>query len=249
VKQDPNLLHPETFIGAASVTAWAPGHPNHDRHAQRPRTLRLDRHPEEIIVVMDTRPDATRPASAAKSRLLEVADQLFYSEGIHTVGIDRIIATAGVTKATFYKQYGSKDNLILDYVVGRSRGVRRMLMTVVDEGRSPADVLRWNVTTVLENMSRPGFRGCPFLNAAAEFPDRGHPVRQAIAEHREWYQDFLTEQLRLVGHPYPGDGADELYLLRDGAYSCAYSGDPVAAQTAYERGAERILAQAAAVVG
>jgi AcrR family transcriptional regulator len=199
-------------------------------------------------VVMDTRQDAGRPTSAAKARLLEVADELFYSEGIHTVGIDRIIATAGVTKATFYKQYGSKDNLILDYIVGRSTAVRRLLMSVVDGGQPPAEVMRWNVTTVLENMSRPGFRGCPFLNAASEFPDRAHPVRQAIAEHREWYQDFLTEQLKLMGHPYPGDGADELYLLRDGALSCAYAGDPVAAQTAYERGAERILAQATAAV-
>jgi AcrR family transcriptional regulator len=199
-------------------------------------------------VVMDTRHDVARPISAAKVRLLEVADELFYSDGIHTVGIDRIIATAGVTKATFYKQYGSKDNLILDYIVGRSTAVRRLLMSVVEDGRSPADALRWNVTTVLDNMSRPGFRGCPFLNAASEFPNRDHPVRLAIAEHREWYQEFLTEQLKLVGHPYPGDGADELYLLRDGALSCAYSGDPVAAQTAYERGAARILAQATVAV-
>jgi AcrR family transcriptional regulator len=197
---------------------------------------------------MDTRQDVARPISAAKVRLLEVADDLFYSDGIHTVGIDRIIATAGVTKATFYKQYGSKDNLILDYIVGRSTAVRRLLMSVVEDGRSPADALRWNVTTVLDNMSRPGFRGCPFLNAASEFPNRDHPVRLAIAEHREWYQEFLTEQLKLVGHPYPGDGADELYLLRDGALSCAYSGDPVAAQTAYERGAARILAQATVAV-
>lgn len=199
-------------------------------------------------MVMDTRQDVARPISAAKVRLLEVADDLFYSDGIHTVGIDRIIATAGVTKATFYKQYGSKDNLILDYIVGRSTAVRRLLMSVVEDGRSPADALRWNVTTVLDNMSRPGFRGCPFLNAASEFPNRDHPVRLAIAEHREWYQEFLTEQLKLVGHPYPGDGADELYLLRDGALSCAYSGDPVAAQTAYERGAARILAQATVAV-
>jgi len=204
-------------------------------------------HPEETIVVVDTPQDGSKPASAAKARLLEVADDLFYSEGIHTVGIDRIIATAGVTKATFYKHYGSKENLILEYVVGRSDAVRGLLLGVVDD-RTPAEVLRWTVSTVLENMSRPGFRGCPFLNAASEFPDRAHPVRAAIAEHREWYQGFLTDQLKLMGHPYPGDGADELYLLRDGALSCAYSGDPVAAQTAYERGAERILAQAAATV-
>ena len=210
------------------------------------RRLRTKRHPEETIVVINAQQETARPLSAAKARLLEVADELFYSEGVHTVGIDRIIATAGVTKATFYKHYGSKDNLILDYIVGRSAAVRRLLLSVVDEGQSPAEVLRWTVTTVLENMSRPGFRGCPFLNAASEFPDRNHPVRRAIAEHREWYQDFLTDQLKLMGHPYPGDGADELYLLRDGALSCAYAGDPVAAQTAYERGAERIFAQVAA---
>ena len=100
------------------------------------------RHPEETIVVINAQQETTRPLSAAKARLLEVADELFYSEGIHTVGIDRIIATAGVTKATFYKHYGSKDNLILDYIVGRSASVRRLLLSVVDEGQTPAEVLR-----------------------------------------------------------------------------------------------------------
>ncbi len=77
-------------------------------------------------------PAARRP-SAAKIRLLEVADELFYADGINTTGIDRIIAEASVTKATFYKQYGSKDALILEYVVGRDRQVRESLTQLSDE--------------------------------------------------------------------------------------------------------------------
>ena len=61
-------------------------------------------------------------------RLLEVADELFYTDGIDQVGIDRIIAEAGVTKATFYKQYGSKDALILEYITGRDAAVRQALV-------------------------------------------------------------------------------------------------------------------------
>lgn len=192
----------------------------------------------------DSRVPLERPASPAKARLLEVADDLFYGEGIHTVGIDRLIAAAGVTKATFYKQFGSKENLILEYIVQRDSEVRRVLTRVSEDARSGLEVLRWDVANVIESSSRPGFRGCAFMNAAAEFADPQHPVRMAIADHREWYQDFLTQQLKRSGHPYPGDGADELFLLHDGAIAGSYAGDPVAAQTALLRAAERIFAEA-----
>lgn len=185
-----------------------------------------------------------RPASPAKTRLLEVADELFYTEGIHTVGIDRLIAAAGVTKATFYKQFGSKDNLIVDYITRRDHEMRRTLDEASVNSHSAEEMLRNNIAAVVRESERPGFRGSAFVNAAAEFPDARHPVRVAIYDHREWYQDFLTRQLKRMGHPFPGDGADELYLLQDGAMIGCYAGDAVAAHTAFTRAAERILAQA-----
>lgn len=184
-----------------------------------------------------------RPASPAKTRLLEVADELFYGEGIHTVGIDRLIASAGVTKATFYKQFGSKDGLIIDYISARDRETRRQLTELAAENRPAEDVLRTLVSGIVAETGRAGFRGSAFVHAAAEFPVATHPVRVAIFEHREWFQEFLTDQLKRMGHPRPGDGADELILLVDGVMVGTYSGDPVAAYTAFLRSVERVLAE------
>jgi AcrR family transcriptional regulator len=177
-------------------------------------------------------------------RLLEVADELFYTDGITQVGIDRIIADAGVTKATFYKQYGSKDALILEYITGRDAAVREALAGLVDESPDAANVLAALVDAVVADTARPNFRGDPFLNAAAEFPSAKHPVRRAIAEHRDWFSGFLEEQLRRAGHPQPGAAADEFYLLLDGAMAGSYAGDVIAATSAFVRGARRIVAEA-----
>jgi AcrR family transcriptional regulator len=195
-------------------------------------------------VAADTPLAAARRPSAAKVRLLEVADRLFYADGIHTVGIDRIIAEAGVTKATFYKQYGSKDTLILEYIHGRDRQVRESLSDPSVVSDSPEQTLRTLVEGIIGDLGRRDFRGCPFLNAAAEFPDSNHPVRRAISEHRDWFTEFLESNLHRMGHPSPGAAADELYLLRDGAMSGGYAGDPIAATSALHRAADRILGEA-----
>jgi AcrR family transcriptional regulator len=187
-------------------------------------------------------PPARRP-SAAKIRLLEVADELFYAQGINTVGIDRIIAEAGVTKATFYKQYGSKDALILEYVTGRDRQIRGSLEDLASSSRDAATTLRSLVGAIIADTGRLDFRGCPFLNAAAEFADPAHPIRRAIIVHRDWFTSFLEKLLQELGHPAPGDAADELYLLRDGAMAGGYAGDPIAATSALTRAAERILSE------
>ena len=185
-----------------------------------------------------------RRHSQARVRLLEIADELFYAAGINTVGIDRIIATAGVTKATFYKQYGSKDTLILEYITGRDRQIRSALDALVRESPDAASVLAALVDTVVADTARSNFRGDPFINAAAEFSNPLHPVRLAVAEHRDWFTGFLEQQLRECGHPQPGAAADEFYLLRDGAMSGAYAGDVIAATSAFVRGAGRILSEA-----
>jgi AcrR family transcriptional regulator len=190
-------------------------------------------------------PAARRP-SAAKIRLLEVADELFYADGINTTGIDRIIAEASVTKATFYKQYGSKDALILEYVVGRDRQVRDSLTELSLRNADPEKTLRALVAGIIGDTARPEFRGCPFLNAAAEFPNPRHPVRRAISDHRDWFTAYLEDHLAGMGHPSPGDAADELYLLRDGAMTGGYAGDEIAATSALTRAAERIFAEALA---
>jgi AcrR family transcriptional regulator len=182
----------------------------------------------------------------AKGRILDTANELFYEDGIRNVGVDRIIAASSVTKATFYKHYRAKDNLIVDYITARHISVRHELDAVIAGATSPEDAVDRYLAALVEEISRPGFRGCPFINAAAEFPDPTHPVRQIVTAHREWYTDRLAELMRELGHERPGDAADELLLARDGAMTGGYAGDPVAAAAALTRVARHVVAEAVA---
>lgn len=184
---------------------------------------------------------AARQVSAARGRLLDAADELFAAEGITATGVDRLIAVAQVTKATFYKQFGSKDALILAYLDGRDRRSRAELASLADTGGSPRAVLRAFVDGVVAELASPAFRGDPFLNAAADYPDAGSAVRVAVADHRDAVTGFLEDRFREAGDARPGSSADELMLLRDGAMSGAYAGDAIGAASAFTRAAARLL--------
>lgn len=194
-------------------------------------------------MAVDTPQSTARRPSNARVRLLDIADELFYADGINSVGIDRIIAEAGVTKATFYKQYGSKDALILEYITGRDRQIRAALNDLTEAATDPASALAALVDAVVADTAQPDFRGDPFTNAAAEFTASNHPVRQAIVVHRDWLTGFLEDLLRACGHPQPGAAADEFCVLRDGTMAGAYAGDPIAATSAFVRGTGRIVAE------
>jgi AcrR family transcriptional regulator len=190
------------------------------------------------------RPGAALPSAPAKLRILETANELFYDDGIRTVGVDRLISASSVTKATFYKHYGSKDRLIEEYIGHRHRLAVEWLADIVEDNDDPVRVLRAIRDSILGAITGPGFRGCPFLNAAAEFPDAAHPVRRAVERHREWYLDVYEQLLRRMEHPMPGDAADDLMLSRDGAMAGGYAGDPVASTTALSRSFDRVIAEA-----
>jgi AcrR family transcriptional regulator len=187
-----------------------------------------------------------RPPAPSKIKILATADELFYEEGIHTVGVDRIIASAHVTKATFYKHFRSKDLLIIAYVEGRDQQIRAFFDEEEASGEGPEAVLRSLVEQMENEAARPGFRGCPFINAAAQFADPNHPVRIAVTAHRDWYARRIEGLMRDLGHPQPGDAADDLILARDGALSGGYVGDPIAAGAALRRSADRLIAEAVA---
>lgn len=185
-----------------------------------------------------------RPPAPAKLKILATANQLFYTDGIHTVGVDRIIAGAQVTKATFYKHFRSKDLLIIAYVEGRDHEIRQFLDDAETRLGDPREVLRALTVHIGDEASRPGFRGCPFINAAAQFADPAHPVRLAVTAHRDWYAKRIEGIMREIGHPRPGDAADDYLLARDGALAGGYVGDSVAANAALHRFTERLLAEA-----
>ncbi|MET0990516.1 MAG: TetR/AcrR family transcriptional regulator [Glaciihabitans sp.] len=186
-------------------------------------------------------PDAPRPAAAAKVRILETATDLFYRVGIHGVGVDRLISESSVTKATFYKHYGSKDRLILDYLTAAHEREREFVEGIVRTSDGSEDSLHQLIGSIVADIASPGFRGCAFLNAAVEFPKPLDPVRAVISKHRDWYTGVLAGLLQNVGHPMPGDAADEFMLARDGAMSGGYAGDPIAASAAFVRITDRVI--------
>lgn len=159
-------------------------------------------------------------AGSARRRLIETATRLFYEGGIHAVGIDRIIAEASVAKATFYKHFPSKDDLVVAYLEEIDRLGRAAVAAL------PKEPPRKMISAIMERISAAvtagGWRGCPFLNAAAEYPDPASRVRQAITARRVWYHDSLENLLAEDGDPAPSVTASLLVALSDGLLESAY---------------------------
>lgn len=175
-----------------------------------------------------------------RERLLDTARRLFYSEGIHSVPVDRLVTEANVTRATFYRHFPAKEDLVVEYL----RATDADLRTAVGEATGQDDPQR-NITALLDlighTTNAPGFRGCHFINAAAEYPEAGHPVRVAIDDHRAWFQQTVTELAAEIGHPDPGYAGHVLVLLHDGALAGAQLDDPKAVREAVIRAARDLL--------
>ena len=164
-------------------------------------------------------------ALSPRERLLETARRLFYSEGIHTVPVDRLVTEAGVTRATFYRHFPAKEDLVEAYLRATDADLRAAVADALDKA-SP----RQSAAALLELIGQvtcsAGFRGCHFINASAEYPDPADPIRVAVAEHRAWFQDTVTRLAERAGHCDPDYAGRVLVLLHDGALSAAELDDP-----------------------
>ncbi|MER6624940.1 MULTISPECIES: TetR/AcrR family transcriptional regulator [unclassified Streptomyces] len=179
--------------------------------------------------------------SEARARLLHTASRIFYAEGIHSVGIDRVIAEAQVTRATLYRHFSGKEELVLAYLEQADRGIREQVATALASGRPAADRVRAVAGSITEGIRSPGFRGCAFLNAVAEYPDPAHPVHRAVLAHRQWFLDTVTELLAETGDaPAEADGR-HLVMLRDGAMAAGCLFDPELVSETFLQGVEGIL--------
>src|SRR3954468_8327969 len=122
---------------------------------------------------MSTTATPSSPARAggtsARERLLAAADELFYAEGVHTVGIDRVIEHAGVAKASLYNAFGSKDELVRAYLRARHAATReRMTRELEARYATPAERLVGVFEVQGLSFTDPAFRGCAFVSAKAE---------------------------------------------------------------------------------
>jgi AcrR family transcriptional regulator len=180
---------------------------------------------------MATKTPEVRPA---RERLLAAANELFYDEGVHTVGIDRVIERAGVAKATLYSTFGSKEELIRAYLHGRHIARRDRMMADLQRFSSPRERLLGVFDVLGESFADKGYRGCPFLNASAEAPP-GSSIIAVTDEYRGWVRSLLTDLARDAGARDPDALARALHLLYDGAsVSARMDRDPGAAAAARE---------------
>ncbi len=164
--------------------------------------------------------------SAARERLLGTASAIFYAEGIHSVGVDRLVAEAGVTRATFYRHFPSKEDLVLAYVEREDAAIRDAVAAAQASGAEPEALLKMLVEHLCGLLVGPEFRGCPFINAAAEYADPADPIRRAIDAHRVWFVRTMRGLFAAAGHSHPTDAARQLFMVRDGAMVAAYLGKP-----------------------
>ncbi|HEX6472149.1 MAG TPA: TetR/AcrR family transcriptional regulator [Streptosporangiaceae bacterium] len=184
--------------------------------------------------------------SPARRRVLTTARALFYAEGVRRVGIDRIIAEAGVAKATFYHHFPTKDDLVCAYLREQSRSERSLVERLESGDAEPTTKILALFDVIGEVGCGPGFNGCPFINAAAEYPDPRHPVQRAIAEHRRWFRGLLYDLLTAAGHADAARTAAMLSVLRDGLVVGSDLDDPAEIRDLTRAAVERILAPAAA---
>jgi AcrR family transcriptional regulator len=182
-----------------------------------------------------------RSVSEARARLLSTASRLFYAEGLHSVGIDRIVATAAVTRATLYRHFPSKDDLVVAYLTGADAAIRERVDAVRREERSADDTIRAVAASIAEDVRTPGFRGCAFLNAAAEYPDADHPVHRAVRAHRDWMLATMTELFAATGKPDSEPAGRHFVMLRDGAMAAGCLTDPGPVCDTFLRGVEGLL--------
>lgn len=157
-------------------------------------------------------------ATQARRRLLETAERLFYAEGTRAVGVERILEESGVGRASFYRHFESKDDLIVAVLCRHDTAWREWLTARVEALASAADAKPLAVFDALEErFRRQDFRGCAFINTIVETADPASAAHVAANEHKNAVIDYLTHLLQAAGHPTPEPTARALHMLMDGA--------------------------------
>ncbi len=173
------------------------------------------------MVVKATKRTTTRKPNAserlsARDRLLAAADELFYSEGVHVVGIDRIVERAGVAKASLYSTFGSKEELVRAYLDKHFRNRQRSIERILAAHKTPREKLLGVFAEFEVALAGSEFRGCRFIMASAEA--RADDASEVVAEeYRSWLLTLFTDLVRAAGAKDAKRLGRQLALLYDGA--------------------------------
>ncbi|MDH4581718.1 TetR family transcriptional regulator [Pseudomonas sp. BN415] len=164
-------------------------------------------------------------ASSKRDQLVNTALALFYREGFHATGIDRILAESGVAKMTLYNHFKSKDELIIAALESRFAPAAERLAWAF-EHLPPREAILRVFDGLAEWLRQEEFCGCAFINAAAEFHDREHPVHRLAASYKIATQNYFRDALIRLEAAQPDRLARQLQYLMEGAISMAHIQGP-----------------------
>ena len=161
-----------------------------------------------------------RTQTNAQQRILAIADDLFYQEGIRAIGVDTIIARSEVAKTTLYRYFPSKDDLVVAYLEGRNQRFWELFeATVNHHAGQPKQQLLAIFAWIDELLSNADSCGCPFLMVASEFPELNYPGHQVAIAHKQKMRDRMTELAELAGIKPAEELSAALLMLVDGAFA------------------------------
>ncbi|GAA1936162.1 TetR/AcrR family transcriptional regulator [Streptomyces durmitorensis] len=172
---------------------------------------------------------AGRPSRVAKlpprERILDAAEELFQSEGIQRVGVQAIADRAETTKMAIYRHFETKDALVAEWLRIVAVEYRAAFDRVEAQyPRQPREQIMGLARFIAEGLPAISHRGCPFINSIAELPDRAHPARQVIEEHKAHQTRRLIAMCADAGLPDPEQAAAEITFVLEGAQVSTQNG-------------------------
>jgi AcrR family transcriptional regulator len=175
---------------------------------------------------------------SGRERISRAAYELFSRDGVRAVGVDAVIARAGTAKMTLYRNFPSKDDLILDFLRRREQVWTQEWLQAESQrrGDTPQEQLLAIFEIFSDWFTQPDFEGCPFLTTMIEVNDRDHPVYQAAVSHLANIRSYIEELAQAAGIAEPVSFACKWHILMKGAIMAAHEGDATAAMRAREMG-------------
>ncbi|MBZ6232350.1 MULTISPECIES: TetR/AcrR family transcriptional regulator [Streptomyces] len=188
-----------------------------------------------------------RPSRVAKlpprERILDAAEELFRSEGIRRVGVQAIAERAGTTKMAIYRHFGTKDALVAEWLRIVAADYQAAFDRVeADFPDRPGEQILGLARFIAEGLPAISHRGCPFINSLAELPDRSHPARQVIEEHKARQTRRLTGMCVRAALPDPEQAAAQITFVLEGAQVSTQNGS-------IDRAGERLMSIVEGIVG
>jgi AcrR family transcriptional regulator len=165
--------------------------------------------------------ERSKRSSSARERVLTTANELFLREGYRAVGVDRIIELAGVAKTSLYRNFRSKDELIVAYLDQADEDFWRWFEEAIADTDSPREKLVAVFDATEKLATSPQCLGCTFQVAAAEFPEPDHPAHRVASAHKRKVLGRLHELAEEAGADDPAGLAEQLMLIMDGAWAAA----------------------------